>query len=99
LDFIFYCLANNGDELVSKVGKTLEAFFSNDRWNYSLLQIEQVKQEPTVKRRLLFFKTVVQPTQILFQIKVEVFSKGLNNALVSARKINDNKTLNKKGVD
>ncbi|MFA5307844.1 MAG: hypothetical protein WC365_10405, partial [Candidatus Babeliales bacterium] len=85
MEFIFYCLANNGDELVSKVGKTLEAFFANDKWNYSLLQIEQVKQEPTVKRRLLFFKTVVQPTQILFQIKVEVFSKGLNNALVSAR--------------
>ena len=89
MEFMFYCLANDGEELVKKTDDTLAGFFPSCKWTYGLIRVEQVKQEPVVKKRWLF-KSVTQPTQILFQVTVEVFSKGLNNALVSTRKINDN---------
>jgi hypothetical protein len=75
MQFIFYVFANNEQELSDKITSMMELFFSNKKWTHNLTKVEQVQQEHTKK----------QPTQVLFQVTVEVFSSGLKDALVSAR--------------
>ena len=79
--------ANDADQLVSKINNALAVFFLKTKWTYSLKRVEQVKQEPTVQKRFLFFKSTQQPTQVLFQVTVEVFSNGLSNSLVNMKSL------------
>ena len=85
MEFSFFCHANNGEELVQKIDEVVEAFFPYAKWDRSIKESKQVKQESIIQTHHWFFKRTVAPPQVLFQVTVEVFAKGLNNALVCAR--------------
>jgi hypothetical protein len=80
-EFCFYCFANDGKELYSKIIQTLAQFMPADQWRYSLTKVEQVQQDKPSKKT---------PDAILWQITVEVYPEGLKNALVCAKIIHDN---------
>jgi hypothetical protein len=89
VEFKFFVAAAEGDELSRKIVQTLTAFFPACKWEYKLMGVEQVQQSPTKK---------VEVQKVLFQVTMEIYGKGLNNALVRARIIQTN-PLKRKGEE